>query len=199
MFIAWFALSTFALGQKNDFSLSVSAVATSDQQIRPLFGATSGPITHSTSTGVAFEGAYTRRIFDFHAASIGVEFPILGVPDRDVTPRVVGLPPFLSFSQSSLFFTPSAQVRFLPSGRVSPFLSLGGGLVHAKEPGNSVTRGALQFGGGVDFKTPLPHLAIRGEVRDFRARAFAQSSVGFRITPERLQNVFAGAGVVFRF
>src|SRR5215813_9291751 len=137
MFIAWFALSTFALGQKNEFSLSVGVVATSDQQIRALGGgACSVPCggTESTSTGVAFEGAYTRRIFDFHGASIGVEFPILGVPDRDVTTA-----PF-KFSRSALFFTPSAQVRFLPSGRLSPFLSLGGGLVHSEEPGNSVTR-----------------------------------------------------------
>lgn len=201
-----FALSAFALAQKNEFNLSVGAVATSDQQTTfpdvtcPVgFPNCAGPFNASTSTGVAFEGAYTRQLFNFHLASVGVEFPLVGVPSRDVTTNrtPIGFPP-ATVSQWSIFFTPSAQVRFLPSGHISPFFSLGGGLAH-HDAGSSITRGALQFGGGVDFKTPLPHLAIRAEIRDFWARGFAESSQFSRVSPERLHNVFAGAGIVLKF
>ena len=204
--VLWFALSTFALAQKNEFSLSVGAVATSDQQTTfrgitcPVgFPNCAGPFNTSTSTGVAFEGVYTRRLFNFHVASVGVEFPILGIPSRDVTTdrTPIGALPF-TVSQWSIFFTPSVQVRLLPSSHISPFFSLGGGLAHHDAAG-SINRGALQFGGGLDFKTPLPHLAIRAEIRDFWARGFAEGSPISQVSPERLHNVFAGAGIVFKF
>lgn len=196
--------STLALAQKNEISISAGALATSDQTTQ-LTGIVCpvgmpfcvGPFNTSTSTGVAFEGDYTRQLFNFHLASVGVEFPLLGVPNQDATTTAPGLL-FAKFSLSSLFFTPSARIKFLPSGGISPFFSLGGGLAY-HEAASVVRRGALQFGGGVDFKTPLPHLAIRGEVRDFWAKAFAESSGNFSVKPERLHNVFAGAGIVFKF
>jgi hypothetical protein len=198
------AASIFAAAQKNEVSVSVGAIATSDQTIQ-LQGVTcpvgvpdcAGPFTTSTSTSVAFEGDYVRQIFNFHLASVGAEFPILGVPSRDVTSGAVGGRSITS-SMSSIFFTPSARINFFPSGSVSPFFSLGGGLAH-HEAGSAVTHGALQFGGGVDFKTHLPHLGLRLEVRDFWAKAFAESSGILRVNPEHLHNVFAGGGVVFKF
>jgi len=198
------AFSTVALAQKNEVSLSVGAVTTSDQKAQ-LLGVTcpvgvpncAGPFTTSTSTGVAFEGNYSRQIFNFHLASVGVEFPLLGVPSRDLTSQFIG-GVRSGGSLSSVFFTPSARIKLLPSGAISPFFSLGGGLAHY-EAASSINRGALQFGGGADFKTPLPHFAIRLEVRDFWARGLAESSGNFRVTPERLHNLFGGGGVVFKF
>ena len=201
------AVSTLALAQKNEVSVSVGAMATSDQQTRLLgitcpvgFPNCAGPVTASTDTGVAFEGDYVRQIFNLHLASIGAEFPIVGVPHRDVTMTAApGIPisPQIS-SQSSVFFTPSARIEFLPSGRISPFFSLGGGWVHYERT-TSINRGALQFGGGADFKTPLPHFAIRLELRDFWAKAFAESGGLASVEPERLHNVFGGGGIVFKF
>lgn len=199
------AVSTVTLAQKNEVSISVGAVATSDQQTQFLgitcpvnFPTCAGPFHFSTSTGVAFEGDYTRQIFNFHVASVGAEFPLLGVPSRDVNTSAIGFPSS-KFSLSSLFFTPSARIKFLPSGAISPFFSLGGGLAHY-EAASSVNRGALQFGGGADFKTPLPHFAIRLEVRDFWAKGLNDSSSGNpSVKPERLHNVFGGGGVVFKF
>jgi hypothetical protein len=214
VFALLFAVSTFALAQKNEVSLSVGAVATPDQQIVEIgltcpvgFPNCGGPLNTSTSTGVAFAGSYTRQLFNFHIASLGVEFPIVGVPSRDETSQFigavpVGLPPFVTqprtVSESSVFFTPSARIKFLPSRAVSPFFSIGGGWAHF-ETTSSINRGALQFGGGVDFKTPLPHIGIRAEARDFWARRFAESGGIVQVSPERLHNVFAGAGIVFKF
>jgi hypothetical protein len=203
------AISTCALAQKNEASISAGAVATSNQQTMNLvftcpvfFPNCGGPFRMSTDPGVAFEGDYVREIFNFHAASLGAEFPILGIPGRDVTTTVAGgqppgIAPFAN-SYSSIFFTPSARIKFLPGGAAAPFLSLGGGFAwHIA--GTTVRRGALQFGGGVDFKTPLPHLGIRAEVRDFLAKRFLENTTGSLVSPERLHNVFAGVGVVVRF
>ena len=205
-----FSISSFA--QKNEVTFSVGAVATSDQQTN-LVGVTcpvnqpacAGPFKTSTDTGVAFEGTFTRRIFNFHVFSIGAEFPIVGVPSRDTTTALTGAIPVgspgsapVKSSVSSIFFTPSARIKFLPSSPISPFFSLGGGLAHY-EAANAITRGALQYGGGLDFKTPLPHLGLRIEARDFWARGFNESSGITRVSPERLHNVLAGGGVVIRF
>jgi hypothetical protein len=200
--IVVFALSTIALAQKNEISFSIGAMATSDQQQTLLgvgtcvvgFPNCAGPFNRSTDLGVSFAGGYTRELFNFHVASLGAEFPILGVPGRNVNATVLGVP-LPTISESSLFFTPSARIRFLPSSPISPFFSLGGGLAHHDAAGSTSNQGALQFGGGVDFKTPLPHLGIRAEVRDFWA-AGASSGI---VTPEHQHNVFAGAGIVLRF
>jgi hypothetical protein len=202
--IVLFAFSTFALAQKNEISLGVGAVVTGDQQTSfeiacsaPLITCPPGfTLNTSTATGVGLEGSYTRRLFDFGRVSLGAEFPVLGIPSRDLTTTLSGV--HAATSISSVFFTPSAQIRFRASSGVSPFLSVGGGLAH-HEAGSAVNRWALQFGGGLDFKTPLPHLGIRAEVRDFWARAFNGSSGAVHVSPEHLHNVFAGAGVVFKF
>lgn len=197
--VLMFALSPLVLAQKNEVSLSAGALATSDQQAFACFinlPTCIGPINAHFSTSVALEANYVRQIFNFRVASLGVEFPMVGVPRQDVTTTFNGI--ILAAHQSSFFFTPSARIKFLPSGAVSPFLSLGGGLAHHESAG-SVTGGALQFGGGVDFKTPLPHLGVRAEVRDFWASGLQESSSFLRITPERQHNLFAGAGLVIRF
>lgn len=197
-------LSHFGLAQKNEFSLSVGAEETSDEH-RMLVGVTcpvnvpncAGPINITTSTTVAFEGDYARQIFSFHVVSVAAEFPIVGVPSRDVTASQSGFPP-VTASLASLFFTPSARIKLLPSGRISPFFSIGGGLAHY-DSGMSRNQGALQFGGGVDFKTRLPHLGLRAEVRDFWAGGPTESTTFFIESPAHKHNVFAGAGVVFKF
>ena len=194
-----FALSPFVLAQKNEVSLSVGALATSDQQAFACFiniPTCNGPFNIHFSTTVALEGDYVRQVFNFRLASVGAEFPILGVPSQEVTTTFNGF--IATAHQSSVFFTPSARIKFLPSGSISPFLSLGGGLAHhnAARPG---TRGALQFGGGVDFKTPLPHLGIRAELRDFWAKGLEESTSVTRVSPERQHNLFGGVGFVIKF
>jgi hypothetical protein len=57
-----------------------------------------------------------------------------------------------------------------------------------------VTHGAARFGGGIDFKTPLPHLGARVELKDLITpwpSLFPKSGV--------MQNFLFGGGVVFKF
>ena len=193
------AHSSFALAQKNEVSLSAGALSTSDQQAFACFiniSTCNGPFNTRFSTSIALEGNYVRQVFNFRVASLGAEFPIVGVPSQEVTSTFNRF--LVSTHQSAFFFTPSARIKFLPSGRISPFLSLGGGLAH-HDAARSRTTGALQFGGGVDFKTPLPHLGIRAEVRDFWAAGLQETSAFARVTPERQHNIFGGGGLVIRF
>lgn len=167
-----FSFSTAALAQKNEASISIGAMPGSSQ-LEMFVGVTcpinvpncAGPISSSFGAAFALEGDFTRQILNLHLASIGAEFPILSVPSRNASATLPGSPTTTT-SFSSLFFTPSARLKILPPGPVAPFFSIGGGLAHYSA-GQATNRGALQIGGGADFKTPLPHLALRVEVRDF--------------------------------
>jgi hypothetical protein len=143
-----------------------------------------------TRAGVAIEGTLAHRLFNLHLASLHLELPVLGVPSRDVNGAFSG-------SYSSIFFTPGLRVKFSLPG-ISPFVSVGGGLAHLSNSAsltnsisNSSTTGAFQVGGGIDVKTPIPFLGLRGEVREFYTGRpnFA--------TPQN--NLFVGGGIVFRF
>jgi hypothetical protein len=140
--------------------------------------------------GFALNAGFARRFADLKAASLSAEFPVLITPSRSG-------PGFLSGNFSSLFFTPSIRAQFVPSASISPFLSAGAGLAHYSGHGSD-TQWAFRFGGGVDFKTRLPHLGLRVEAHDFltgRPSILALSNV----TSGHLQHVYAGAGVVIKF
>lgn len=205
LFVFGFLPSTFVLAQQNEISFSVGAIHSSDQQTTivgvtcPVSVPNCNQFNTSTNLGVALEGAYTRQLFTFGQSSLDLEVPLVGVPGRDVSTKISAVPVTISVSTSSLFFTPSARVKFLHSSPVSPFVSFGGGLAHNSVNGNSTNSGALQFGGGLDFKTPFPHIAIRAEVRDFWARGLQQSSSFAQVSPERQHNVMGAGGVVFTF
>lgn len=89
---------------------------------------------------------------------------------------------------SNIFFTPGARLKFSPQSRVSFYGALGGGLAsigtNRSTVGSSivavndrVTSGALDFGGGLDFRlTRL--LSLRVDGRDFVTRAGLGGSTG---------------------
>lgn len=145
--------------------------------------------------GFSWQANFGRRVVDFKAASLYVELPVSGAIARS-TPASFPV----SNQFSSIFLTPSAQVKFLPGAGISPFASVGGGVAHFQNStgGSSGTTGALQVGGGLDFKTPLPRMSVRAEVRDYiTGRPSNNAFSGF--TSSHIQTLFAGAGVVFRF
>jgi hypothetical protein len=208
----WFAMPVLVLAQKNEVSLSVGGIFTGDQRAVTTFPTLLPcPVTNptcnvfstsfQTDPGVGLEGSYARRIVGSGPTSLYLELPVVGVPGRDLRTTFTnnGFQGSSTLSTWSLFFTPSAKVKFLESSVVSPFVTVGGGLAHSARPRSSINKGALQFGGGLDFKTPIPRLRIRAEVRDFYAASFAESSSLTRVSPERLHNVFAAGGAVVRF
>ncbi|HEX7285410.1 MAG TPA: hypothetical protein VF532_04470 [Candidatus Angelobacter sp.] len=143
--------------------------------------------------GFSWQATYAHRLANFHAASLYLELPAVGSPSR------TGPGPFPAPSEfSTIFFTPSAQFKFLPDAWVSPFASAGGGFGHFRTGSSSANSGAVQLGGGVDFRTPLRVLGVRAELRDFiTGRPNMAAFNGF--TSNHFQHMFAGAGVVVKF
>jgi hypothetical protein len=187
-------LSICAVAQRNEFAAtfgeSFSPGATGVPSCEALLNC---PATGHVDVGFGFTvgATFAHRFADFKAASLWLELPVVVVPSRS-GPGIIAQPTF-----STVFFTPSLKAQFAPKAAISPFLSVGAGLAHYSGQG-SATPWAAQFGGGLDFKTRIPHLGFRVEARDF---INGQPKIGAlsAITSGHLQQVFAGGGVVFKF
>jgi hypothetical protein len=83
----------------------------------------------------------------------------------------------IAFSRSR---PPGVRLKLVPNGRVSPWFSTGGGhalfdesaqrLDGTRNTTRGTSGGAVQFGGGVDLRTPIKVLlpiGLRFELRDF--------------------------------
>ena len=143
-------------------------------------------IADHVNAGVGYEGFLAHRIAGFHAASLSIELPVLGIPNRGTN--------ISNVSFSTVAVTPALRLSFAPKSSISPYISAGGGIVHFGGDASSVTHGAGRFGGGLDFKTPVPHLGVRFEVKDLITpwpSVFPKSGV--------MNNVLFGGGVLLKF
>jgi hypothetical protein len=188
---------TSARAQKNEFAVSVGGMFTSATTTECNNPCLQFPrIEVKTAPALAFQGTFARRIEDFHAATLYFELPLLGIPGRQPS-TVTGF----TANYSSIFVPPSLKVKVRQGRAISPFFSVGGGFAYLN--GNNNGRnftGSGQFGGGADFKTRIPFLAIRGEVRDFfSGRPAAENLVAGPDSDSRQHNLFTGVGAVLTF
>ena len=156
-------------GGKNEIGLLLGATATPARKLvdgaQVAFG-----------SGVVFRATYARQLKRSHAAALFVELPFVASPLVDLSSSNVSVPANYAY----LFVTPGVRVKVKPDSSVSPWLSLGGGYGYFEEskkrqdgaaiPRINAGRGTLQFGGGMDFRTPVKILfpiGFRAEVRDF--------------------------------
>lgn len=188
-----FAFSLASFGQSSELGVVAGGVISPDGQ--PSAGIGSCTITNpncgapvQSRTAFAVEGVFAHRVINAHLASLYFEFPIVGTPNRTLR-QVTNTQDF-----SSIFFTPGVKLRLEAPG-VKPFVSVGGGFAHFSASGSSSTEGAFQVGGGFDFTTPIPLIALRAEAREF----YTGLPSAFRITPVNRNNVFVGGGIVLRF
>jgi len=193
VFAVAFLLSFPAIAQKNEVGITAGGMITVDAKGSPICEAILVCPTNvdiGLAPSFALNGNFAHRIADFKAAALYLELPLLVNPSRSQGS-------FLSSDFSTLFFTPSLRVHFAPSASISPFLSAGAGFGHFSGHGSD-TQWATQFGGGLDFKTHLPHLGFRVEVRDF---INGRPSIGelSNITSGHLQQVYVGGGLVLKF
>lgn len=189
-----------AVAQKADAALVLGGAFTSD--IKQTFTPTVGPSNLETfkfDHHIFIEGAVSLRLLNAHLASLHVELPIAGVPSQPSPLEFGAVPGHLS----SLFITPSLKLKVLPVAPISPWVSVGGGWAHyhADDP-TTVNRGAIQYGGGLDFKTGLPLLGFRAEARDFVSADPSALFTGPSITPQKglhHHTLLVGGGLVIRF
>lgn len=210
--------SGWTFAQSNEISFSAGATFTSDQNVTttlalPLLIPCATPncnvlsSTMKASTAFTFEASYARRLVGAGPVALFVELPMMGTPGHNVA-TVVSNPLIGTFNGSTsstlFFFTPSARVRFFSSAAISPWISAGGGWARLTQGSQNVNGGAVQFGGGADFRTGVPHLGIRAELRDFwsgNSAAIPVSVAGLTsvVSPDHQHHLFAGGGVVLRF
>jgi hypothetical protein len=155
--------------------------------------------THSYFAG----GSIAIRVLDRKTYALHVEVPAAaGVYSQILT--LPTTPAFVS-EMSSIFVTPSLRAKLLPDSAVSPWASAGGGWArYSPDPGVITNKGALQLGGGLDFKIGVQRLRLRAEVRDFltgapEAALVSGPFVGKPAGGFNRHNVFLGGGVLFRF
>lgn len=160
----------------------------------------------TTDTHLFLEGAFSVRLLNAHAVSIHLDVPVAVIPSQQLSVQSSTSPgaPIAVDHIRSLFVTPGLKVKLLPGASISPWASVGGGWARyaLKTSDVSENKGALEFGGGIDFKTGLPLLGFRAEVRDFLTSSpdFGFPSSIFSINGSfNHHNVLAGGGVVLRF
>lgn len=161
--------------------------------------------SHQFSWG--FAGAH--HLGDFKAASLYVELPIARINSQKISF------PFLFNNNGidrlhSTFLTPAFKVKLLPKSPISPFASVGAGWArYTTDNGLTTNKGALQFGGGFDIKTLVPHVGLRFEARDFltgdpnfgrsiSSRGFISPPIGGEAGLHR-NNLLVGGGPVITF
>ncbi len=188
---------------KNEIAFLIGGAVNNGQSTFNSGG--SGTIPVDTGAGFTFQANYARRILGEDRTRIFLEFPFLSTPSKDVTTTATGVPRNYAY----LSITPSIRAQFAPKRTLSPWVTLGGGYAlfqsstsltdSAPNPGNRfVNRGALQFGGGVDVRTPLRiifPILLRAEVRDVYT---GRPSLNVPLNGAG-HNVFFSGGFVVRF
>jgi opacity protein-like surface antigen len=177
-------LGTRAQAQKNEFAGEVSGLfpSTNNLSIDPALG---------------FQLNYAHRLVGVPGVSVYVEVPFLAGFNNL---RTVGSL-FNGQNYSSFFVTPGVKVKFVPGFFISPYLAGGIGVAHfsASNSGNSENDFAADVGGGLDIKI-LPHVSLRGEVRDFITDTPGLGVIGLlQNFTGKTNNVVASGGIVLRF
>lgn len=156
--------------RKNEIGLLLGATVTPALDV-----ASPGSNRLEIGSGITFQLTYARQLARRRSLAWYFEVPALAIPLQDITASNGAVPQ----NYDSFFVTPGLRVKLAPSARVSPWFSAGGGYALFDESANRIdethntTRGtsggAVQFGGGVDIRTPIKVLfpiGLRAEVRD---------------------------------
>ena len=131
--------------------------------------------------------------------------PAVAVPLQSITASNGSVPR----NYDSFFVTPGIRLKLVPHARVSPSFSAGGGYALFDESASRIdgthntTRGtsggAVQFGGGVDLRTPIKvefPIGLRLEIRDlYTSKPTYNVSTGSAFQ----HNVVFSGGLVLHF
>jgi hypothetical protein len=194
-------LAAAARAQKADAAFVVGGSFVSDTNgTITAFPIINTPATIKTDHHIFLEGALGVRLLNAHLISLHAELPVAGIPSQALT--LQGAPTVLDHL-GTIFVTPGLRVKIAPIAPISPWVSVGGGWAHysLNTANTSENKGALQFGGGLDFKTGLPLLGFRAEVRDFVTGIPTFGFGSSFVTESGLHhhNILAGGGLVLRF
>jgi len=197
-------VSRFAMAQKADAAFVVGESFVNNSRVTFLSTPTIVN-TVKTNNHIFYEGALAVRLADAKLVSLHLELPVAGIHSNNqhiaITAPVGNTT--ITLDTSALFITPALRLKFVPVAPISPWLSVGGGWARfSQDLGPTTNKGAIEYGGGLDFKTGLPILGFRAEVRDF---VTGDPNFGFAniVTGDngglRRHNLLVGGGIVLRF
>jgi opacity protein-like surface antigen len=163
---------------------------------------TNGSTKLDLSPGVALQANYGYRLLERQKFALYGEVHFLANPQRTVSSS----DQTLTRDVATIFVTPGIRVKFLPRKAISPYLAIGGGYaafeqsvtrLDGKPNGASreLSRGAFDFGGGVDVKF-WRFVGLRAEIRDVFTGSPAYNT---NLVAGGQHNVVAGGGFVLRF
>jgi hypothetical protein len=147
-------------------------------------------------------GSLAVRVRNAKSYAVHLEFPAAGLLSQNL--KLPGSPAFIN-QMSTIFVTPSLRIKLAPDSWVSPWASAGGGWArYTVDPDITTNKGALQVGGGFDFKVGLKRLRVRAEARDFITGqpTFALVSGPFVGKTEgglHRNSILLGGGILLRF
>lgn len=186
--------------RKNELGLLLGATVTPE-----LKATAPAPANVEIGSGITFQLTYARQLSKGRKPSLYFEVPGLAVPLQNIKTSFAPAPR----NYDSFFIAPGLRVKLVPDARISPWLSAGGGYALFDESAERVdgthnlTRGtsggAVQFGGGIDMKTPIKVLVpigIRLEARDFYT---SKPSYNVNTGGSFQHNVVFSGGLVLRF
>jgi opacity protein-like surface antigen len=179
-----------ALAERHELGLMLGGLAGRDLG--------SGP---RLSPGTALQANYGYRLAGGGVAALYGEVHLLANPQRTVDSGG----PLATRDVATLYVTPGIRVKFAPGSPIAPYIAAGGGYAlyeHSTLRGDgrpndaprTITRGALDFGGGVDVRL-WRWLSLRGEVRDFFT---GRPAYNLRLEGGQ-HNVVAGGGIVIQW
>lgn len=197
--------------KKNELGLTIGAEVIPQQSFR--FGTPATNLANvKPGSSVVFGFNYARRLRTGQKAALYLEFPIFAGPSHALSYKFAPVPVSpapVPTSLATLYITPSFRVNFKPENRVSPWLSFGGGYAFYEgsekvgggisNPDRNTHTGVLQFGGGLDLRTPIKvvkPIGLRAEVRDFHT--FDSLNYGLGRAGGQDNLIFAG-GLILKF
>jgi hypothetical protein len=195
--VAYFVMTSGALAQVNELSLTTGLTFVSTQTVP----STGFPIHFGDASG-SIVGNYARLILSRKIFGIYGEVPVGVVWKTDLNYFPGGVPK----DTSALFVTPSVRVNIFSGDSVTPWVSAGGGYGRFRESSSLYTygtnpastgtnTGVLQVGAGLDVW--FWHTwGARFEARDFYSGA---PDLNIDTGRSRQHNYYVGAGVTHRF
>lgn len=204
LLLSSFPLQSSAQEKKNLLDFTIGGEFIPSNSLAADVGTGSREIRYSSS--MSLELNYGRQLYQFHRSELWLDVPALVGPNH----RIANGDALLPTSNATFYVTPSARLAFPSAHGLTPWVSLGGGYGlfetsdyfagGANNPTIHTHTGVLQFGGGVDVKTPLRLLVpigLRGEFRDFYA--LREPIFPVPVTGQSQHGLTFGGGITARF
>jgi opacity protein-like surface antigen len=179
--------------------VALAAQAQKNELAGEISGAFPSANNLNFNAAVGYQVNYAHRLFKVPGAGLYVEVPFLaGFSNQRTLNSLLN-----GQNYNSLYFTPGLELKLLPEFFISPYLAGGIGVAHFHSSTTSASENdfAGDIGGGLDVKV-LPHVSLRGEVRDFitSTPGLNLGLLGqFTSLSGTTNNVVASGGVVIRF